>query len=71
MKKEIIDFWGNIIEQNQQEVYNNMTKFFIKNHGYKFVGKAVNNLVYSIWGFDDCTVYLELHGGDCYYLFID
>ena len=37
----------------------------------EIVGKGVNSLVYSIWQFDDCTVYLEVHGGDCYYLFVD
>lgn len=71
MRKKIIEFWENITEQNQQKVYDDMTRFFIKNHGYKVVGKGVNSLVYSIWQFDDCTVYLEVHGGDCYYLFID
>lgn len=71
MRKKIIEFWENITEQNQQKVYDNMTSFFIKNHGYKVVGKAINSLVYSIWQFDDCTVYLEVHGGDCYYLFVD
>lgn len=71
MRKQIIDFWENITEQNQQKVYDSMTSFFIKNHGYKVVGKGVNGLVYSIWQFIDCTVYLELHGDECYYLFID
>lgn len=71
MRKKIIEFWENITEQNQQKVYDDMTRFFIKNHGYKVVGKGVNSLVYSIWQFDDCTVYLEVHGGDCYYLFVD
>lgn len=71
MRKKIIEFWENITEQNQQKVYDDMTRFFIKNHGYKVVGKGVNSLVYSIWQFYDCTVYLEVHGGDCYYLFVD
>ena len=71
MRKKIIEFWENITEQNQQKVYDDMTRFFIKNHGYKVVGKGVNSLVYSIWQFDDCTVHLEVHGGDCYYLFVD
>ena len=71
MRKKIIEFWANNTEQNQQKVYDNTTRFFIKNHGYKVVGKGINGLVYSIWKFTDCTVYLEAHGGDCYYLFID
>lgn len=71
MRKKIIEFWANNTEQNQQKVYDNMARFFIKNHGYKIVGKCMNDLVYSIWKFTDCTVYLEVHGGDCYYLFID
>ena len=71
MRKKIVDFWGSIREENQKKVYINMVRFFTENNGYKVVGKAINSLVYSIWKFDDCTVYLEVHGGDCYYLFVD
>ena len=71
MRRIFIEFWLNNKAQNQQEVYDNVTRFLIKNGGVKIVGNGLRDIVFSIWDFEGLIIYVELCGGDCKYRFLN
>ena len=71
MRKTIIDFINNNMKMNQEEIYCDITKFLIKHHGIKIIGKNTINIVFSVWQIGDVLLYIELHGADFNYTFLN
>ena len=71
MRKQIIDFIRNNKEANQEAVYSDVTRFLIKHHGIKLIGKGTIDIVFSVWQIEDILIYIELHGADFNYTFLN
>ena len=71
MRRIFIEFWHNNQVQNQNELYDNVTRFLIKNGGIKVIGKGLSDIIFSIWDFEGLIIYVELCGGDCNYRFLN
>lgn len=71
MRKAIIDFIKNNMRADQEGVYCDVTRFLIKHHGVKLIGKGTVDIVFSVWQIGDILIYIELHGADFNYTFLN
>ena len=71
MRIKIIEFWASIAEQSPQKKYESMIKFFNSLHGYNIINRGTSSIVFSMWQFVDCLVYVELYNDrECEFKFI-
>lgn len=72
MRKQIIDFiLNNSIIVDKNAVYCDVTRFLKKYHGVKLIGKGTVDIVFSIWQVEDVLIYIELHGANFSYRFLN